>query len=237
MSAKVFQIVEKGLQDRLINSRKKIQIFGGGFANGKTSGATIQALELARMYPGSNGLIARSTYPKLNDTIRKEFIKWCPDDWIASFPKSANSTNTCTLTNGTEINFRYIQQQGKRTEGSTSNLLSANYDWIVVDQIEDPEIVEKDFNDLLGRLRGSAQYIGDDSTMPETGPRWLIVTLNPTRSWVYKKIILPYHKWLKDGQMHENLLVEFEMDVDELPKKDAQGIPIPLRDEKVRIQV
>ena len=193
MSTKNFKITRGGLQDRLQLSRKKIQIFGGGFANGKTSGATIKAIEMARQYPGSNGLIARSTYPKLNDTIRKEFLKWCPKAWIKSFPMSSNSTNTCTLSNGTTINFRYIQQQGKKEESSTSNLLSANYDWIVVDQIEDPEIVEKDFTDLLGRLRGSTEYIGDDDSMPMSGPRWLIVTLNPTRNWFYKKVIQPYH--------------------------------------------
>jgi hypothetical protein len=34
----------------------------------------VKALQLAKDYPGSNGLIARSTFPKLNDTIRKEFL-------------------------------------------------------------------------------------------------------------------------------------------------------------------
>jgi hypothetical protein len=66
-------------------------------------------------------------------------------------------------------------------------LLSATYDWIVVDQIEDPEITEKDFLDLLGRLRGSAEYTGDDPTMPRTGPRWIILLCNPTRNWVYRE--------------------------------------------------
>jgi hypothetical protein len=47
---------------------------GGGFGNGKTTAGVVKALELAKDYPGSNGLIARSTFPKLNDTIRKEFL-------------------------------------------------------------------------------------------------------------------------------------------------------------------
>jgi hypothetical protein len=145
-----FKLQRGSLQDKFLKSRAKIQLFGGGFANGKTSGACIKACQLAKDYPGSNGLMARSTYPKLNDTLRKEFIKWCPSDWIESFPKSANASNTCTLKNGTTINFRYIAQQGKLgNEATTSNLLSATYDWIIVDQMEDPEIVHKDFLVIL----------------------------------------------------------------------------------------
>lgn len=192
--------------------RTMVQVFGGGYGNGKTAAAVVQkALTVARDYPGANILIARSTYPKLNDTIRKEFLKWCPASWIKSFPLSKNSDNTCTLKNGTTINFRYIAQQGKglgEGEQTTSNLLSATYDLVIVDQIEDPEITEKDFNDLIGRLRGSARYIGNDPTMPLTGPRWLVVTLNPTRNWCYRRLIAPIHRFLRTGQIDDKLLVE-----------------------------
>jgi hypothetical protein len=58
-------------------SRAKIQFMGGGYGNGKTTASVVlKALVFARDYPGSSGLIARATYPKLNDTIRKEFLKW-----------------------------------------------------------------------------------------------------------------------------------------------------------------
>ena len=79
--------------------------------------AVIKALMLAKHYPGSNGLIARSTYPKLNDTIRKEFLKWCPDSWIKR--KALSIDNVVELENGTVVNFRYIAQQGKSGEGSS----------------------------------------------------------------------------------------------------------------------
>lgn len=212
--------------------RTPIQIFGGGYGNGKTAAAIVQkVLAIARDYPGANILVARSTYPKLNDTIRREFIKWCPKKWIKSFPMSKNSDNTCTLTNGTSINFRYIQQQGKTVsegEQTTSNLLSATYDLIVVDQLEDPEITEKDFDDLLGRLRGSARYIGDDPTMPLTGPRWFIGCLNPTRNWCYRRLIAPLHLYLKTGSISEKLAVKRyprdHVNADE-PVLDAEGKP------------
>ena len=74
----IFRLVEDSLQQRFLDSKAKIQLYGGGFANGKTSAACIKAIQLAKDYPGCNGLMARSTYPKLNDTLRAEFIKWCP---------------------------------------------------------------------------------------------------------------------------------------------------------------
>jgi hypothetical protein len=166
--ARSYKIIEGGLHEKFQASRKKIQVFGGGFGNGKTTAAVIKALQLCKAYPGSNGLIARSTYPKLNDTIRKEFLAWCPPSWIER--KNLSTDNVVQLKNGTIINFRYINQGGKSNESSTSNLLSATYDWIVVDQVEDPEISEKDFLDLLGRLRGQTPYVGEDVTMPSSGP-------------------------------------------------------------------
>lgn len=199
-----YKLVEDGLQFRFQQSRAKIQMFGGGFGNGKTTSGVIKALKLAKDYPKSNGLIARSTYPKLNDTVKKEFIKWCPASWIK---RNSLSDNVVELTNGSVINFRYIAQQGKSNESSTSNLLSATYDWILVDQVEDPEIQYKDYLDLLGRLRGNARYAGDDPTMPATGPRWMMLLCNPTRNWVYKKLVKPLHDH-KNGVRNPDLTVD-----------------------------
>ena len=221
-----FKLQRDSLQDRFLNSKAKVQLFGGGFANGKTSAACIKCIRIAKDYPGANILMARSTYPKLNDTLRKEFIKWCPPDWIDSFPKSANGSNTCTLKNGTTINFRYIAQQGKLgNEATTSNLLSATYDAVIVDQMEDPEIVHKDFLDLLGRLRGMTRYEGDDPSMPNTGPRWFILTTNPTRNWVYRKIVRPVHE-LKNGILNDDLLCETDSNGKIVYGKDRKPTPI-----------
>jgi len=207
--------LERGsLQWQFAESRAKVQIFGGGFANGKTTAAVVtKALRLIKDYPGSNGLIARETYPKLNDTIRKEFFKWCPRHWIKKMPTQED--NTCYMVNGSIVNFRYIAQRGKQSpDGSTSsNLLSATYDWIVVDQIEDPGIAHKDFLDLAGRLRGVTPYRPpagepEDPSMPSSGPRWLVVTANPSPNWFFKQIVQPYLIWKKSGIKKPNLLVD-----------------------------
>lgn len=237
-----YRILAGSPQEKFGELRTKVQVFGGGYGNGKTAAAVVQkALLIAKMYPGANILIARATYPKLNDTIRKEFLKWCPKSWIKSFPLSKNSDNTCTLVNGTTINFRYIAQQGKGVsegEQTTSNLLSATYDLIIVDQLEDPEITRKDFDDLLGRLRGNARYIGDDPTMPLTGPRWMVVCVNPTRNWVYRTLIGPLIKYEQQGIIDEHLLCLREpRDLDDGSPNPKANQPILGEDGKPQVLI
>ena len=116
-----YKIDAGSIHERFLHSIAKIQIFGGGFGNGKTAASCVKAIQIIRDYPGANGLIARATFPKLNDTIRKEFKSWCPPSMIRSFPESKNSDNTAKFINGSEINFRYIAQQGKTAESTTSN--------------------------------------------------------------------------------------------------------------------
>lgn len=199
---------EGSVQYRFHSSRAKVQVFGGGFGNGKTAAACVKALGLAQDYPGSNGLIARESYPKLNDSIRKEFMKWCPSDWVRRYP--TKDDNTLYLHNGTTINFRYVQQRGKTTtDGSTtSNLLSSTYDWIVVDQVEDPGITEKDFDDFIGRLRGTTPYQGHDETMPSSGPRWLVLTCNPTANWFWRRIVKPIRLYQQRGIITDELMLD-----------------------------
>lgn len=193
------------------NSRAKIQLFGGAYANGKTTALAIKCIEIATNYPGAECLLARSTYPKLNDTLRRVFLKWCPQKWIKRKP--TQDDNTCYLTNGSFVAFRYISQKGRNREdgSSTSNLLSATYDFIGIDQIEDPEITHKDFIDLLGRLRGNATYRPkgvEDRTMPNTGPRWFCATSNPSHNWYYREVVGPYILWRDKGVKTEKLLVD-----------------------------
>jgi hypothetical protein len=222
-----YKIYEDSVHEHFLNSVAKMQIFGGGFGNGKTTAACIKAIKIIQDYPGCNGLIARATFPKLNDTIRKEFKKWCPPSLIKSFPESKNSDNTAKFENGSQINFRYIQQQGKAVEQSTSNLLSATYDFVIVDQMEDPEITEKDFLDLLGRLRGNTIYRGLDPRMPKTGPRWLMMTVNPTGNWFFKRVVRPLNLYMSTGKVTDELLCQ----------RDGNGVPILGADGKPQLLV
>jgi hypothetical protein len=203
-----YNIEQDGLAFRFNQSRSKIQVYGGGFGNGKTAALCVKAIQVSGDYPGANNLLARETYPKLNDTLRKEFYKWMPKALVRRWP--TKDDNTLYMKNGTTINFRYIAQRGKTSEDgqTTSNLLSATYDFIGIDQIEDPGIIAKDFKDLLGRLRGTTPYRGSDPTMPGTGPRWLCATCNPTSNWFYREVIKPLHLYLSKGLITPNLIVD-----------------------------
>ena len=137
---KAYNLEEDSVQWNFWHSRAKIQGMTGSFANGKSTALIVgKALKLIREYPGCTGLMARATYPKLNDTLRKDFLMWCPPHWITKRP--TQDDNSCYFTNKSAVHFRYIAQRGKMSEDgtTTSNLLSATYDWIIVDQIEDPE--------------------------------------------------------------------------------------------------
>jgi len=210
---KAYNLEMGSVQWKFHNSRAKLQIFGGGYGNGKTTALVIKSLRIAQAYPGINMLLARSTYPKLNDTLRRVFLMWCPASWVKRYP--TKDDNTLYMTNGTVVNFRYIAQRGKTSHDgfTTSNLLSAEYGFIGVDQAEDPEISEKDIEDLFGRLREQTIYRPpndepDDETMPGDGPRWMVLTCNPTHNWLFKKIVQPYIIWRDRGVKVSNLMVD-----------------------------
>lgn len=204
-----YRIYEGSLQERFFNSRSKGRIYGGGYGNGKTSAACILAIQVAMDYPGAQILIARGNYPKLMDTIYKEFHKWLPKNMIAN--KTMSPQPQTELTNGSVIMFRNLTQRSTNENGeSTSNVLSMTLDLVIVDQIEDPEIGYKDIIDLVGRLRGTAPYHGNDPTMPPSGPRWMVLTTNPTRNWVYHRLVKPIHEFNRTGKIPDDLPVEAE---------------------------
>jgi len=203
-----FVVKEGGLQQRFLQSTAKVQFFGGGFANGKTSGGVVKGINIALDYPGSIGLIARETEQKVNKSVRREFEKWMPKGLIKKFPKS-NKDNYCELTNGSIVQFGYVRNMNKASaaQNSTNNLLSMTLDWALIDQVEDPLITYEDFMHVFGRLRGNAEYIGDDPKMPRRGPRWFILTANPTRNWVWKKLVKPIKDYQAKGIVGEDLSV------------------------------
>lgn len=198
--------LEKGsTQYNFYMSRNKVQIFAGGYANGKSTGLVIKVIGILKDYPGCHGLLARSTRTKLEETTKKVFFKWCPQDAIERMPTRDNPT--LKLKNGSTLTFGYIRQEGKGGGGdTTSNVLSATYDFVAIDQVEDPEITYKDYLDMFGRLRGNTAYRGNDPTMPRIGPQWLMLACNPTRNWVFRKIVKPLHLYMSAGIISEDLL-------------------------------
>src|SRR5215468_6338021 len=185
-----FDELENPDQLHFYESRAPICGFTGGYGNGKTAVLGLAAITVAATYRDARVLVGRATRPKLEDSTKPELLKWCPDDWIAKKPSDRHNNLLLKHSNST-IEFRHIRQEGKGKGEEQSNLLSATYDYIGVDQFDDPEFTYKDFEDLFGRLRGTARYVGNDSSFPLVGPQWLDFTANPTRNWLFREVAGP----------------------------------------------
>lgn len=209
MAVKVFDLDQKEnpWQYDFFFSRNDINGYTGGYGNGKTAAMCVRAITVASSYEGARCLVGRATRPKLEDSTKKELIKWIPEDWVARWPTERKNDIVLKET-GSTIEFRHIRQEGKGKNEEQSNLLSATYDYIGVDQFDDPEFSYKDFEDLIGRLRGTARYVGSDKSFPNIGPQFLDFTANPTRNWLFREIVSPYFTFKKTGFITSKLLYD-----------------------------
>lgn len=204
MAARVFKLDEGSEQHNFFECRDMIAGFTGGYGNGKTAALGVLGINLGMSYENARILVGRATRPKLEDSTKPELLKWLPEDWVTSWPSERK--NNIKLITGSTIEFRHVRQEGKGKGEEQSNLLSATYDGILVDQMDDPEFTYKDFADLVGRLRGTARYIGSDASMPKAGPQWLRFTANPTRNWLFREVVNPYFIFKRTGVVTQKLL-------------------------------
>jgi len=211
MPVKAFDLneIENPQQVGFFESRNEINGYTGGYGNGKTAAMCIRAITVASQYEGARCLVGRATRPKLEDSTKKELLRWIPEHWIDKWPSERRNDLLLKHT-GSTIEFRHVRQEGKGKGEEQSNLLSATYDYVGIDQFDDPEFTYKDFEDLFGRLRGTARYIGDDPTMPRVGPQFLDFTANPTRNWLFREVVGPYFLFKEKGFITQKLLYDKE---------------------------
>lgn len=209
MSSKIFELSEEDNPWQLdfFECRDEVAGFTGGFGNGKTSVMGVLACYIAENYENARVLVGRATRPKLEDSTKPEILKWVPEDSVSRWP-SERWNNIEFKRTGSRIEFRHVRQEGKGKGEEQSNLLSATYDAIFIDQMDDPEFSYKDFADLFGRLRGTAKYIGDDPTFPAIGPQWIRFGANPTRNWLYREVCGPYFLYEQSGIITPKLLID-----------------------------
>lgn len=209
MSIKTFELSEDDNPWQLgfFECREEIAGFTGGFGNGKTSVMGVLACYIAENYEGARVLVGRATRPKLEDSTKPEILKWVPEDSVSRWP-SERWNNIEFKRTGSRIEFRHVRQEGKGKGEEQSNLLSATYDAIFIDQMDDPEFSYKDFADLFGRLRGTAKYIGNDPSFPKYGPQFMRFGANPTRNWLYREVCGPFFLYEKTGLLTPKLLID-----------------------------
>lgn len=194
--------------------RTTVSGYTGGYGNGKTAALGIIAATVSRLYERARILVGRATRPKLEDSTKPELLKWFPEDWIDRAPTDRHNNLVVAGTKST-IEFRHIRQEGKGKGEQQSNLLSATYDLILVDQLDDPEFGYKDFEDLIGRLRGTAKFVGTreeqlQGNWPDFGPQLFRFGANPTRNWLFRELVNPFFTFQKTGVRTSKLLVDDE---------------------------
>jgi hypothetical protein len=209
MTTKTFELSEEDNPWQLgfFECREEVAGFTGGFGNGKTSVMGVLACYIAENYEEARVLVGRATRPKLEDSTKPEILKWVPEDSVSRWP-SERWNNIEFKATGSRIEFRHVRQEGKGKGEEQSNLLSATYDAIFIDQMDDPEFSYKDFADLFGRLRGTAKYIGDDPSFPRFGPQYMRFGANPTRNWLYREVCGPFFLYEKSGLITPKLLID-----------------------------
>lgn len=201
-----FEITEGSPQYKLFMSEAPIQIAAGGYGWGKTSLLCVKCIQIMQDYPNCHGAILRNTEPNLNTTTYQEFLKWCPKHLIAKYP--SNKDKHLVFKNGSSVLFSYIKMN-VRGDSKTMNLLSATFDFIFIDQLEDPEFNYDLFCDLQGRLRGTAKYVGDQNK--PTYCNYMMCTTNPTQNWINTKLVRPLKVYEKTGVISEDLMKDEEL--------------------------
>lgn len=207
---KIFEIEEGTQQYHFLMCREEIAGYTGGYGNGKTASLGVAAISIATLYEGARILVGRATRPKLEDSTKPELMKWLPKDYVSAWP-SERKNNIVMRGTGSTIEFRHVRMEGKGKGEETSNLLSATYDAIFIDQLDDPEFSYKDFEDLFGRLRGTAKFIGtkeeqEEGNWPSVGPQFFRFGANPTRNWLFRDVVNPYFVYQKTGLVTDKLL-------------------------------
>ena len=211
-----FEITEGSPQYKLFTSTAPIQLAAGGYGWGKTSLLCVKCIQIMRDYPNCHGAILRNTEPNLTTTTYQEFLKWCPKQLISKYPSAQDKH--LVFKNGSSVLFSYIKMN-VRGDSKTMNLLSATFDFIFIDQLEDPEFNYDLFCDLQGRLRGTAKYIGNEDK-PEYC-NFMMCTTNPTQNWVCTKLVRPLKTWQATGVVGDDLLKD-----ETLYKKTGEVKPI-----------
>lgn len=94
-------------QKMFVENQERWSFYVGGLGAGKTHAGAVRSIYFSLQYPGSFGLIGAPTYPMLRDTTQRTFFELLPPQLIAAYNKNEAKL---TLTNGTEILFRSLDQ-------------------------------------------------------------------------------------------------------------------------------
>ena len=154
----------------------RIQGYGGGFGNGKTTAGAVKAFLLSILYPENQGMICRWEGNDLRTSTMQEFFKICPRQCIEKPNMQLGIIKFKRQYGGSTILF----------QGLKDKLVGTNLGWFWIDQAE--EVPEDRFADLIGRLRRETPLYDEEQKLLGYAPTFGLVTFNPEGSshWLYK---------------------------------------------------
>lgn len=132
-------------QQELLESAERYVAIVGGYGAGKSLPMAVMAHVLSTMIPGNVGVICRRSFPKLRDSIQRDFMLILERAGIdCTFMERRDRwANRVVYPNASEVWFRETSDMGR--------WLGPSLGWFILDEaIEEPY---KTFTDLVGRLR------------------------------------------------------------------------------------
>lgn len=150
--------------------------YGGGFANGKTSGGCIKGLGLSTIFPLNEGMICRWEKNDLLTSTMAEFFRICPPQAIHHKNDQMGKLTFKRGYGGSTILY----------QGLKDGVIGPNLGWFWIDQAE--EVPEHCFLDLVGRLRKETPVYDEEGKLLGYAPQQGIITFNPEgrNHWTWK---------------------------------------------------
>jgi len=165
--------------------------YGGGAGGGKSFLGCYWQIKRRLKYPGTRGLIGRSTLKTLKETTLNSFFEVCKIQGLKAglHYKYNQQSNTIHFANGSLIFLKDLFNYP--TDPNFDELGSLEITDAFID--ENNQIVEKAWNIVKSRIR----YKLDDYNLT---PK-ILGTCNPAKGWIYKKFYKPF----KQNELPENL--------------------------------
>ena len=168
--------------DAVFSGKYTVLVFGGAIRGGKTFVALALALLLGKIFPGSRWTIVRKDLKRLRDNTRPSL-----DKFISGSNIKVLEPGTFTMSNKSRLLFMGENFDKDKTlerfKGHETN-------GFIIE--EGSEIREETFNKCIER---AGSYIIVPEPKAGQPPPLIIITCNPTQSWLKK---LVYDKWKKN---------------------------------------
>ena len=179
---------QKMFIDAVMSGKYTVLLFGGAIRGGKTFVALAVAILLCKIFPKSRWTVVRRDLPRLRKNTRPSLDKFLENSgWKVREP------DEFTAPNGSKILFMAENFDRDKTlerfKGHETN-------GFILEEVS--EIMEETYNKCLER---AGSYVITPRPAAGQPPPIIIMTCNPTQSWVKK---LVYDPW-KEGRLPKHM--------------------------------